>query len=423
MIFAKQLSVVYCMIFARVLFLILFEPRYSIKKTLALVIPFMILTAIPNTLLLLANGTDRMSRIFLVSGVLLGLIFFWSLSKYRDGRFFFTFIFSYVVLFWFMYLTMVIDYYLGSKGWFIVISRFIGCPFLIWWFYRNIRPILMKLEASLHTGWFVFTFISAMFYLLMTLSSSYPVQVIEHPEYLSESICILVITPAVYIHIFRTLYEQKNYLKARARDQVLQVQVHSLQSHIKEAETAEEKFRIERHDFRHKLQTIAALIEDEQYDRLRPLLRNYMQSLEETRIKRYTHHHILNAVLYTYLDKAENRGIRVNTQLHFPEELPVDEAELATVFANAIENAMNACVKTGVKEPFIDIKVRCEPCFMIQISNSYNGKLKLNADGDPIRLDATQGFGVRSIIAFCKKHDAYYEFKSNDRVFTLRIEP
>ena len=44
------------------------------------------------------------------------------------------------------------------------------------------------------------------------------------------------------------------------------------------------------------------------------------------------------------------RGVKGSVALSFPEPLPIAEAELAPVFANALENAIHACGRIGMDE-------------------------------------------------------------------------
>jgi len=190
---------------------------------------------------------------------------------------------------------------------------------------------------------------------------------------------------------------------------------------MEEFSAANEKFRTERHDFRHKMQVIVGLIEHGEYDKLRQVVLNYHEAIRETAVKRYCSSAVIDAVLSSYLQKAEDKGIRVGVALSFPEPLPVDEAELATVFANAIENAIHACEKLHPDKRQIDVKVLTSPRFMLQISNSYDGAVEFDENGTPVSREEGHGFGTRSIVAFCNKNQAFYEFKADNERFRLRI--
>ena len=98
------------------------------------------------------------------------------------------------------------------------------------------------------------------------------------------------------------------------------------------------------------------------------------------------------------------------------------DKDYATVLANAIENAINAAEKLEPENRLIDIKVIIAPKFMVQISNTFQGDVEFDSDGIPVSHEDGHGFGTRSIVAFCDKNKAYYNFKTKDGRFILQID-
>ena len=58
---------------------------------------------------------------------------------------------------------------------------------------------------------------------------------------------------------------------------------------------------------------------------------------------------------------------------------------------------------------------------MLQISNSFNGEIELDENGIPVNSESDHGFGMRSIVAFCEKNNAFYEFKIDKNRYAIRI--
>ena len=191
---------------------------------------------------------------------------------------------------------------------------------------------------------------------------------------------------------------------------------------VDELAAADERFRQERHNLRHKMRIISNLVENGKYEELRTLMPQYDEALRETQMKRYCKNVIIDAVLATYIHNAESKGIRVDIGFDFPDPIPVDATELATVLANAIENAINACEQMDESEDrFIDIKVLSDPSFMIQVQNSFSGKVEFDENDIPVTREEGHGFGTRSIIAFCDKNNAFYQFLTKGNVFVLYL--
>jgi len=417
----RDFSSVYASFFSLVILIILFESRYSPKKTIRLTFSLMIPLLLLNTVMLFLLGPQKMSTLLLLTCSLPSLIFFWVLAKYRDGRLLFTFCLADTLVLEIMHITTVLDFFLGNSYIFTAAARLILCPLLAWIIYRWVRPLYRELQKNVTKGWYVFAAIALIFYIVLSLSMSVPTMITERLNQLPAMILLLILMPAIYIQIFLTLCHQQKLHEMTEEDNILRLQVLGMTSRIEELAAADEKFRTERHDFRHQLQVIAGLAEQGEYDRLRQVIRDYTDTVRESAVRRYCSNPVIDTVLASYLQKAEDRGIQVCTAISFPETLPVNDTELATVFSNAIENAINACESVEPDKRMIEVKVLTSPRFMLQISNSYTGTVEFNENGIPVSREDGHGFGTRSIAAFCNKNNAFYEFKTTEEKFQLRI--
>ncbi len=60
-------------------------------------------------------------------------------------------------------------------------------------------------------------------------------------------------------------------------------------------------------------------------------------------ICKYCRNYTVNLILSAYIVKAKNEGIAVETHIDLPENTAVADMDLCVIFANALENAVNAC--------------------------------------------------------------------------------
>lgn len=418
----KNISIVLAMFHALIVFMMLFDSKYPPKKTLRLSCSAMIPLILINTLLFLILGYTNYTKIMLLTCSLPSLIFFFFLAKYRDGRFIFTFCLADTTVIEIVYTIGIIDFFMPMEsGLFMLLATLIIFPALEYFIYKKIRSGYIEVQNYVSTGWYTLTVIGALFYLMITISFCYPTIINRRPEYLPAFFLMFLLMPAIYMHIFSTLNRQKKLSVLTEQDNILKLQVTNLTDRMNEFSSANERFRMERHNMRHKMLTIAGMLEKKEYDRLYDYVLECSEAIQETKVKRYCRNPVLDAVLASYLQKAEEKGIRVQTRIDFPEPLPVNEAELATVFANAIENAIHANEMPESTERFIDVKVLTAPCFMLQISNPFSGEILFNDQGIPVAKEKGHGFGTRSIVAFCEKYHAFYEFQTKDHIFSLRI--
>lgn len=417
----KDFSILWSLLHTLFLFLLLFESRYPKKKTLLLSLATMVPLIIANTIIFIIVGSERYVMFMLLTCSLPSMVFFWLLAKNRDGRFFFTFCMVDSLVLEIIYITNILDFYLGNTYIFLFVARILCIPLLELLVYKKLRPIYLRVQQSVDKGWYLFAAISALFYVAMTLSASYPTMITSRPEYLPAFILYLILLPVIYIHIFNTLLHQHDTFEMEQKEKILQLQISNMRSRIAEFSASTDKLQEERHNYRHKLNVISALAERGQTDKITEIVQEYTKMIPETAVISYSDYPVLDAVLAYYLEWAKRKGIRVTTKLAFPESLPVNETELATALANAIENAIHACEKVAEKKRYIEIKAISHPCFMLQVKNSFNGIVAFDEEGVPLAAKKGHGFGTRSIVAFCEKNDAFFEFHAEDQEFALRL--
>lgn len=422
MIMLRDISIMWSLIHTLVMFLFLFESRYPKKKTLTLTLFAMIPLILINFVLFIVYGTEKYLNLMLATLSLPSFIFFWFLAKHRGGQFVFTFCMVDTIVLEITYITSIVEYHIpGDTYIFIFVTRLLVYPLLEWFICRKFRFIYRNIQNEIKKGWWIFAVIGAMFYVAMAVYMSYPTMITERPEYLPVLIILFLLMPISYINIFNALRQQQNVHKAAEQENILRVQVADITTRIEEFSQANDKFRMERHDFRHKMQAITKMVENKEYEKLCDLVSEYSVAMQETSVKRYCDNAVLDAILSSYLSRAESKGIKVTTAITFPEKLNASDTELATVFANAIENAINACEKVDKEKRFIDIKVLSQPQFMMQVCNSYDGNAEFDHNGMPVTHEEGHGFGTRSIAAFCEKYGAFHEFRADGEKFLMRI--
>jgi len=141
MTFLKDFSVLWSLLHTLLLFLLLFESRYPRKKTVILSLVTMLPLILVNTVIFVIIGAERYMTALLLTCSLPSLIFFWFLAKHRDGRFFFTFCMVDSIILEIIYITNILDFYLGNTYIVMFAVRIICIPLLELLIYKKLRPI------------------------------------------------------------------------------------------------------------------------------------------------------------------------------------------------------------------------------------------------------------------------------------------
>ena len=419
--FLNNLSGATLLIVVTVVFSLLFETKYTLKTYLKSFIPFITILLGVNFFVIFKYGFSSYAQLTFFTATLPSLIYFFVVSRYKNGKFFFTFCLVDTSVIWFATFVALIDFLLDAQGLFNSIIRFISAPIIIYATVHFFRKAFMSLLHTVKKGWWLLTGATGVVYALLLVLTGYPVSLRDRPDDILLAIIIAIFLPIVYLAMFYILFSQKKLLDMRSAQHVFSAQCSMIESRVDEIHSAEEKIRIERHDIRHKLKIIEEFALKGENQQILNYLGSISNSLDETNIPHYCENPILDAILSSYFRRASQFCIPVETHISIPDELSVSASELATVFANIIENAINACVKLPVEKRYISFVVISKPSLMFELKNPYIDQVIFDKDGLPISKSNEHGVGTKSIAAFCKKYDAEYFCSAENGVFSIKI--
>lgn len=402
-------------------FLFLFEPRYPTKTYLKSLIPFLVCWFGMNISILLIGGIEVLGKYTFFTCTLTSLAYFLIVAKDRGGRFFFTFCLVDTILLWIMMVTGLLDYAVGSEGIVNFISRMIAFALLLptAWFWARKR--YLRLLHTVSSGWWLFTAMTGIFYIALTIMAGVPTNLRLRPEDIPAAVLVLILLPLTYMTIFRVILQQHALMESAQRQKTLEMQATSIEQRAMEFRQMQERMRIERHDLRHRFQTLYTMLENGQTGDAIQYIESVQNTLSESKMEHYCSNPILDAVLVTYFRQAKTLGIRVVAQLAIPDELPVPASDLSTVFANALENMILAVKDLPANQRVIYCKCIIQPRMMLEFANPYGGSLQFSADGLPVSDTDSHGIGTRSIKAFAEKYNAICSFREEDGLFKLQL--
>lgn len=442
-----DISTIYYLFHVMVLNALLCEYRYPKKKAIWLTVAFMTPLAIYNSWFFVRFGAELAGQMCLVNCTIPSLIFFLIVTKHRNGRILFTFCLSDTISLEIVYITRFIDDWIGLPDyWVLFILRLIAWPLLEFAIIKHLRKPYLRIQNMIDRGWGGLAAITLLFYILLLLMATVPYIINERPEYIPALLLVMVLMPIIYWNITKMLIHQQTLADMRQKEQLLTLQATMMNQRISQYRQTERTIAIARHDMRHKFHTLDSLLANGNISEAREFIALSGDALIETQVKHWCLNPVLDAVFASYLAMAESYGIKIEAALDIPEELHVDATELSTVFANALENAINAVKDLPMGKRVIRCKCIQYPQLMIKISNPYEGEITFDSDGIPVpndnkdmlrffanftdthspkgidsSLNLAHGLGTRSIAAYCEKHGAFCEYTVEDGWFTISI--
>ena len=100
---------------------------------------------------------------------------------------------------------------------------------------------------------------------------------------------------------------------------------------------------IYRHDLRHHMNFIQSCLNDNSYAQAQDYIREICTSLNNSQITRYCANEAVNLILSSYIAKADKYNITTQVSVTAANLAAYKPTDLCSLFANALENAINAC--------------------------------------------------------------------------------
>lgn len=199
-----------------------------------------------------------------------------------------------------------------------------------------------------------------------------------------------------------------------------------------------QQFEIRRlkHDLANHLQVLLALPEERRTGYIEEMLDNPAF----TRVLAYSGDATVNAVLTAKESLMRQKGISFYAKADIPEELPFEKADICALFANGLDNAVEACEKLPEAEREVNLTARTgKGMLAVCVKNPYAVGAAEEQDagrkgntaqeqGETVAKTilrttkkdaANHGYGLRSIREVVKKYDGNMEIEREEGQFTL----
>ena len=290
-------------------------------------------------------------------------------------------------------------------------------------FLKFVKPKFIEMAETLDKGWWTLSIVLILSYALTYYVGFVPESLLVRPEYFPHMYIMIVLSAFIYLVIFRFFLEIQSKFENERDKQLLATQVNAIANQSETISAAQDKINILRHDMRHQLNIIKEHLNNGNLVEANSFLNFCENELNNTTTKIYCENIGINATLSYYFDFAEKNSIRIESNVDIPNTLNINTAELAVVFANSLENSINACLKEpNHSKRFIALKSRYNKNqIVIDMSNTSSGNVKFNKDNIPITNKKGHGIGIMSILAFAKKYDSIIDFSQKENVFNFKL--
>lgn len=391
----RDLSMLWSLFHILILFMLLYRSRYPRKKTFFLTG----ITMGPLVFLTVAGlahyGAEFMGKIFILTLTLPSLLFFWFMSKDKNGKFFFTFCLSDTVALWIVAVTNLADYYLGGQQYVLMlIGRLVLFPLAEWAAYRYLRKPYMELQESVAGGWGLFAGMTALYYVLLTISSGFPVVITKRPQELPAFLLILVLMPMTYATIITAMYRQLMIFRKQQSERTLQEQKNTLEAQLEN----QQHIRKMKHDMKGYTATLSGLLAAGKTDEAAEYLAGMNKEMDALS-GQFCANPYIDATLAYYYRRLQELSAECRMDIQVGEEAQ-PYMELCQILANGLENVCDAMKRLDKEKREVSVHMRYHSGYLlIRIKNRCRDDLYVER-GTIVPTDKKErghGFGLPTI--------------------------
>lgn len=177
------------------------------------------------------------------------------------------------------------------------------------------------------------------------------------------------------------------------------------------------------HDFKHHVQALKFLCEAAQFEELSKSISDLAERQKYVKPMLDTGNPYLDSVLTAKRESAEQANIQWSWNIQIPAELPIPFIDLNSILCNALDNAIEACLRTE-DERFISLDIHTsDNVLLCEVKNSVGQPPKMH-DGHlkTLKTDIQHhGIGLRSISECCKRLGGQMSYDFDESIFELRF--
>ena len=230
---------------------------------------------------------------------------------------------------------------------------------------------------------------------------------------------ILIIANFVIIYLLDSLQ------RASQAEQEVVILNQSMTLQTENYKALEKSYRAQRkssHEFRHQLQVLYELLENEEY----PEAKDYINELQVKHTSRIlvakTNHPIIDAILNEKYQVATENNIDISFKVNDLSEITISTDALVVVLSNILDNAIEACLRLPSGRR-IECSVIKSDNLLLSVKNSsppvsiVQGRIKTEK-----KPEREHGFGLVSVQRILKQCNAEYVIDYSDNMFRFVAE-
>lgn len=183
------------------------------------------------------------------------------------------------------------------------------------------------------------------------------------------------------------------------------------------------RLRSERHDWNSHLCVIYGLLEDGGGAQALSYTADLLKTAGDYRGIVSIPYPMLRALLNYKLSLMDEHGFALRLAIDLPENLSLNEADLAVILGNLLDNAFDACLPLPEAERYLALTLQYKPDYIVvQAENPIPPAAAPGGKGHTTKQDREEhGFGLANIEYLVRKHSGLMKIEPADSVFRVSL--
>ena len=294
-------------------------------------------------------------------------------------------------------------------------------PLVFWLFWRGVKEPFQSVLRGTSQGWGAFALLAVLFYVTQNLMFHYPVSVTERPVELPAMLLFLLLTPMTFYLMLLALLRQQELHESHARKQLLDMQTAALEQRMEQTELAEKRLSVQRHDLRHRFQTLHTMLERGGDKGRARLCGRFRRGAGRDEVSPLVRESGVGRDVHCLLRHGGGGGRPRGGVAGYTREA-------GCLRRRAVHGVRQRARKRAPRRPRAPggaarhpLRVPPPPAAHVQRQQSHEGTVRFDDEGCPVAPEKGHGLGVASIAAYCEKHGAFCDYEAENGWFTLRM--
>lgn len=303
----------------------------------------------------------------------------------------------------------------------MLLALFIGLIVCIWLYVSFVRKkVFLKLSVT-DTVLFLVYYSAAIYsFVMITARSNESLPPIIRASEMVVVLVLLFVMPLMIIRNRQTSYYSE---MSTRNEQFLEAELVASNAY----KQSQEDTRAFRHDMNNNLSLVSAMMKKGQFTEAEEYINGLCGKLSSFSPRVVTGDDMLDSLISSKLPAIEKKGIRFMLDGVIDGGIGWKPIDICAVFANMLDNAVEACEKVTGAEKYISVTLRkteLQRIITVRNSSAYRVDCAHLGDGSHYtsKTDRSRhGFGVKNIKDTAEKNGAMVRFESSDTEFAASV--